>query len=397
MIRHLLKLVWRRKRINALLMVEIFFSFLVVFAVATASIYVWDNYGRPLGFEHADLWDVRIDVEQRADHDWNAQQVEVFGNLIRVARAFPGAVAVAGAQDVPYDGSTSNYGYEVDGNVLYYQVSEVTDGFAEVVGLNVVAGRWFEEGDRVRPWEPLVINRNLARLLFGDEEAIGQTTPFRVGGRDARIVGVVSDYRKNGEFSAPVPYMFRRIRVDDPESRPPRNILLKMAAGTDPAGEEVLVERLQAVARDYSFELRIISEMRETNTRLTLAPLIGAAVVAGFLLVMVGLGLIGVLWQNVTQRTREIGLRRAAGASARSVKRQILGELWILTTLGLALGVVVLVQLPILDLVGFLPSSVFAKGVVVACGLVYGLATLSGLYPSWLATRVHPAEALHYE
>ena len=81
----------------------------------------------------------------------------------------------------------------------------------------------------------------------------------------------------------------------------------------------------------------------------------------------------------------------------RRVKRQILGELWILTTLGLLLGVALLVQLPILDLVGFVPTSVFTAGIVISCGLIYTLALVSGLYPSWLATRVRPAEALHYE
>ncbi len=119
--------------------------------------------------------------------------------------------------------------------------------------------------------------------------------------------------------------------------------------------------------------------------------------VAVFLMIMVGLGLIGVLWQNVTQRTREIGLRRATGAHRGQIRRQILGELWILTALGLALGVIVLVQLPLLDLVGFLPATVFWTGMGLAVVAIYTLATVSGVYPAWLATRIQPAEALHYE
>ena len=143
--------------------------------------------------------------------------------------------------------------------------------------------------------------------------------------------------------------------------------------------------------------MRILEEMRETNRRLILAPLLVGAMVAVFLMVMVGLGLIGVLWQNVTQRTREIGLRRATGAHGGQIRRQILGELWILTALGLTLGVIVLLQLPLLDLVGFLPATVFWTGMGVAIAAIYILATVSGVYPAWLATRIQPAEALHYE
>ena len=66
--------------------------------------------------------------------------------------------------------------------------------------------------------------------------------------------------------------------------------------------------------------------------------MLAVGVVAGFLMLMVALGLTGVLWQNVTQRTREIGLRRAKGATARRIHRQILGELLVMTTLALAAG-----------------------------------------------------------
>ena len=54
-------------------------------------------------------------------------------------------------------------------------------------------------------------------------------------------------------------------------------------------------------------------------------------------------------------------------------------------------------QLPLLDLANFVPGDAFTAGIALACGLIYALATASGLYPSWLATRIQPAEALHYE
>ena len=82
-----------------------------------------------------------------------------------------------------------------------------------------------------------------------------------------------------------------------------------------------------------------------------LLPLIAAGIVAGFLMLMVVLGLTGVLWQNVTQRTREIGLRRAKGASRPYIYGQILGELMVMTTMAVLLGAVLLAHVPFLNLV----------------------------------------------
>jgi putative ABC transport system permease protein len=207
---------------------------------------------------------------------------------------------------------------------------------------------------------------------------------------------VVTDFRQGGEYAGLDYYMFERKKLDDPKQRPPRNLLIKVRPGTTAAFEEKLAERLQAVAKAWSFEIQPIVQKRESALKLRLAPVIAAGVVAAFLMIMVGLGLVGVLWQSVTQRTREIGLRRAKGATLQHVYKQILGELFILTSIGLMSGIVVVVQFPLLDLIG-INTTVFGFGLVVSLVLIYALTLAAGLYPSWLATKVQPAAALHYE
>jgi putative ABC transport system permease protein len=103
------------------------------------------------------------------------------------------------------------------------------------------------------------------------------------------------------------------------------------------------------------------------------------------------------MWQNVTRRTRELGLRRAVGADRPNVRRQILAEVAVLTTMAVVLGVVLALHVPALGLLPRLSNAVFAAGLVASLLVVYTLTLLCGLYPSWLAARVQPAEALHYE
>ena len=126
-------------------------------------------------------------------------------------------------------------------------------------------------------------------------------------------------------------------------------------------------------------------------------PLIVLGTVAGFLLLMVALGLIGVLWQNVARRTRELGLRRAMGATRAAICRQVLAELLVITGAAMLLGTVLVVQLPIFDVFGVFPRSIVLGAVLLAMATIGAIGLAAGLYPSWLTTRIHPAEALHHD
>jgi putative ABC transport system permease protein len=128
-----------------------------------------------------------------------------------------------------------------------------------------------------------------------------------------------------------------------------------------------------------------------------LLPLIAAGIVAGFLMLMVVLGLTGVLWQNVTQRTREIGLRRAKGASRPFIYGQILGELMVMTTIAVLLGSLLLAHVPFLNLIDDMNATIYLMGGGAAALLLFALTAVCGYYPARLASRVQPALALRTE
>ncbi|HEX5084620.1 MAG TPA: FtsX-like permease family protein [Blastocatellia bacterium] len=402
MIKHLFKLVWNRKRINFLITLEVFLSFLVVFAVIIFAVYYTDNYRRPLGFDYQNVWN--IGVERRAgsgDKDL-PQHLETSRRLMAALREFGEIECAAGVWGAPYSNAnwTSGRDDKKTGKSFEFGVNTVTDDLKDVLGLQIVRGRWFGKEDDGASYKPVVINRKLARDLFGDEDPIGKdmSNPEDKERVEERVIGLIDDFRKNGEFAALSGYAISRNDLTFKSgAQPPSSLLIKVRPGTTAAFEEKLLARLQPEARDWSFNIKPLVEMRASVFQKYLVPIAAFGLVAGFLLIMVGLGLTGVLWLNVTQRTKEIGLRRAKGATRRRIYKQILGELFIVTTIGLLVGVLIVVQFPLLDLLGFASPEVYTASIFISLGLIYLLTTVCGLYPSLLATRIHPAEALHYE
>jgi len=397
MIRHLIKIIWNRKRANFLIAVEIFLSFLVLFAVMVQAVYYTDNYRKPLGFSYENVWNVGIDMKQASDDYHSPEQVETVRQLYRAVREFDEVVAAAGAHTQLFSFGGSFGGSRLsDGREIEYRNNEVTDDFDKVTGLTLARGRWFNKEDDGVNWSPRVINQRFAREIFGDEDPVGKRIP--VGdGPEMRVIGVVTDFRNGGEFAESENVVFQRKNLNNPQERPPRNLLVKLRPGTTRAFEEKLATRLQAVAKGWSFEIKPVMELRDEAFQWRLIPIIVVGVIAAFLMIMVALGLTGVLWLNVTQRTKEIGLRRAKGATAGRIYQQILGELFVITSFSLLIGVAVVVQFPLLDVIGWISGKVYAWSIIISVAVIYLLTTICGLYPSMLATHVQPAEALHYE
>lgn len=395
MIRHIFKMVWNRKGANALVILEIFISFLVVFAVVATATQLYSSYQEPLGFNYDNLLDVGVMAS------FAGEPPSDFGQTIERMRtellAHDEVQGVAVAVFEPYSSGRSwrtRWGDDANSEVEA-EIMRVSPTYLEVLGLELLAGRWFEPGDQQMHWTPLVISQEMAREMYGEDDPIGQVIADE-GRPESRVIGVVSTFRRMGEFKQAHNVAFLPIWPEDAVRFPRRQFQIKLVPGTTAAFEETAMKTLRAVSPGWSFNLRSVPAMRERYLRQHLTPIFAAALVSAFLMLMVALGLVGVLWQNVTQRTRELGLRRAKGATRKNIHRQILSELLMIAGLGIALGVLVVAQVPILDLFP-LEGKVLAKSLGLSTLILFALTALCGLYPSWLATRVRPAEALHYE
>ena len=244
MIRHLLRLVWNRKRSNLLVALEILLSFIVLTAVTTLAVFYVDNYRKPLGFDvdrHLDDHDrderggplVRRSVSRTArrrprppDAETRARQERLarIGQLLLAIRDMPEVEAVAGAAITPYSGNTWKSDIEVGGRRYRYGASAGTDDFARAMGLTVTRGRWFTQGRR---WRRVAAGGDQRAPGEGDVPGQGPGRPVRVGAvarrrarrRRMRIVGVIREFRKDGEFAAPENFLFSRVRLDDAAAR----------------------------------------------------------------------------------------------------------------------------------------------------------------------------------
>jgi putative ABC transport system permease protein len=395
MIRHLFKLVWNRKRANALLMAEIFFSFLVVFAVLAGVATFATNWRKPLGFEWRDVWVVKMAFELDANETGGAELRETVARMVAEARSLPEIEGAGVSTTPPYSFATSGGGWIINGKKIHLYFDDVTDGFGEVLRVPVLRGRWFGPQDDASPFVPVLLASDAATALYGDEDPIGKK--FDVESPvPMQVIGIVPPYRQH-ELSGRENMIFKRVSLTKVDRRLGSYILIRVRPGTPADFEETLVARLRAVAPTMTFGVRSMERMRHDAIRLNLLPLIIGGVLALFLITMVALGLTGVLWQSVTRRTREIGLRRAMGATGPSVHRQILSEVVLLATIALTVASVLVLQLPVLGVFALISPAAFTIGFAGALATVYGLTVLCGLYPSWLASRLQPADALRYE
>jgi putative ABC transport system permease protein len=399
MIRHLLKLAWHRKRANTLLLIEITASFLVVFAVGAFTVYFLGNWRRPLGYEWRNVWAITI-ADERSGSEPVEGEAALADRLLTELRAIPGVIAAAGMDSPPYVGWTNISNYDVKGRTVVFMSSGATPDADRVLGLRLLAGRWFSREDDSAPWRPVVIDRELADAMFGTVQCVGKSIPRANDseGIEQRVVGVIEDFRKDGELAPPDNFAFSYV---SPQARSGASrtyaLIVRVPQDASVALEETVVARLRALAPQWSFDVRPLEQLRSARFWEICTPILILSIVASFLLLMVMLGLIGVMWQNVARRTRELGLRRAMGATRLGICRQILGELVVITAMALLVGTVLVVQLPFFDAFGGVPSSILLGGLLLAMGTILAIGLAAGLYPSWITTRIHPAEALHHD
>jgi putative ABC transport system permease protein len=398
MLRHLLQLTWQRKSRHLMLSLEILLAFAIVFGIAAFALRCAQLYREPLGFDGTDTWSVSM---QLSDLPTKAIPADIYDLFRRSLQELPEVRGVGFASFAPYTLSTWTMSFKSaqTGASILSDTIEASDGVADALGVHLVAGRWFDATDDGAADTAVVLNERMAATLFPGRPALGRRFSSAEDGtpRTYRVVGLVDAFRNKGPLMIPTKFVIVRFAPHTTKSRV-RTILLKVAPGTPRAFEAKLNERLKRVRNDWSYGIVPLAAARATLLKEQLVPLAVVAVIAAFMLLMVAFGLFGVLWQNTTRRIPEIGLRRALGASAAGIYRQIVFEQLLLCSVAVVVGLVLLVQLPLTGALGeALNWSVFAGACALSMAVIYLLSFVCSLYPGWRASRLDPAAALHYE
>ena len=278
--------------------------------------------------------------------------------------------------------------------------------FMEILGGQIARGRPFTATEVRAGAAVVILEREVVEKLFGRLDPIGATV--RVGGRPVRVVGVYQKpeniFQPPGqEISAILPFLFteRAYRYDETNSLV---ILVKPRDGVsvDEAMDAATVQlrRMRGLrpADPNTFDLLTSDQVLSIFNQLTGVFFLVMIVLSSVALMVGGIGVMAIMMVSVTSRTREIGVRKALGATRREILWQFLVEAATLTFIGGALGIAVgLGAGEVLKrLLGFetgVPvwSAVVATGVSIAIGLAFGL------LPASRASQLDPVEALRHE
>ena len=279
------------------------------------------------------------------------------------------------------------------------------DQYMEVQGGTLLRGRFFNRSEL--SGEPVaVLEDETARKLFGQVNPMGRIV--RIGGNALRVIGIYQ--RPDNIFEPPgqqtgaiVPYQMARhnFRYDE------TNGLFISVKGWPSVSVERAQDAVTMALRNArklkpgmpnTFDLITQDQILDTINSLTGAFFGVMVALSSVALLVGGIGVMAIMMVSVTDRTREIGLRKALGATRREILWQFLVEAATLTLLGGLLGILVgLGTGQVLKSVLGLSSGVPLWSAVVACGVSIGIGLTFGLYPANRASRMDPVEALRHE
>ena len=286
------------------------------------------------------------------------------------------------------------------------RIQAVSASYANVVNILLQEGRFISETDDAHRRDVMVIGVNVAEAMFPDDpDIIGEIVEYE--GKPFEIIGVVekrksSFFGKNEEDNA-IFIPFETGRKISPMSQ---NLNLHIRARTgmltealDQVEQILRIQRGVKYSEPNNFSLTTTEKMVEQFNDITKYASLFALAISSIGLLVGGIGVMNIMLVSVTERAREIGIRRAVGARKRDIVRQFLFEAMTLTFLGGALGVIlaILISYIIMYFLPELPASISMWAVVSGMIVSIGVGLVFGVWPAKKAASLDPIECLRYE
>jgi len=364
-----------------------------------------------VGFRPRGLMSAALALPERQYDKPEKQIAFLMSTLDRLSNS-TGVVSASAGVPLPFSGFGGSASFNIEGRVAppgdpgpHGDIRGVSPKYFETMGIRLIRGRFFTDQDRLGGQPVAVIDENLAEEYWPNEDALGKR--IRNGNNQPwkTIVGIVAHVRHyqvvgdetssiGTEGSAKGVYYFPLYQENS------SNFFLIARTNGDPTA---LAGTIRSAVHDVD-PSQPVSDLRTMDQRITLSmgPRRSAvtllSVFAAMALTLAAVGLFGLIRYNVIERTQEIGVRMAIGASRKDILRMVLGESLRLALLGVAGGLIAAFALT--RVLSSLLYGVSATDPLTFAGTSVALtfvALLASWVPAWRATRVDPLVALRYE
>jgi len=317
-------------------------------------------------------------------------------DITAVREQIPEVVEVAGTRDLPMT-------VVVEGHERPISMVGVTEGFQKIRNLEILTGRFFDPEDMTSRNKVTLLTQELADALFPKQDPLGQQV--KLNDLNFTVIGIfrerVSTFGASEiqKYTAIVPYQVMQYFTGNEYAK-----VLYAQAG-HPEAVAAVTASVGAILRsrhrpEAVYEVQDLRSLLEATQRISAALTITLLFVAGIALTISGVGIMNIMLVTVTERTREIGVRKAIGAQRKEILYQFLIEAFLISGIGAAIGILIAVAVPVLAR-PLLPEGIYIPiswwSVIIAFSVSCLTGVFFGYLPANKAARLQPTEALRYE
>lgn len=345
----------------------------------------------------------RLTPDERTRKPLSLEDAEAIAQLCPDVRAVTASVYPRFTEEGPSRGpSTARYLSKEISGIDYNGTLPSTE---EVFNSKPERGRFFSEAENMHRSDVAVIGPDIAKTLYPDEEPIGK--PILVDGVTYEVIGILEKRKgqlmkdQSADKSVMVPYRAYRKHLpnDDENLIGAEPYLGRMAQAEDEIRSVLRRRRNVPYSKPDNFGISSAQQIADQFRQITSSVALLISVISSIGLLVGGVGVMNIMLMSVTQRTREIGVRKAIGARRSDVIWQFLTEAVVLTGSGGIIGVLLGggISLLINLTVPSLPSTIPLWSIVLAVVVSMSVGLFFGIYPAVKAAKLNPVEALRYE